>query len=110
MMVSANDTLEIRIDIRNGGTHTAQETVFMFTHDRVASVTRPLLELKGFGKITLAPGAAGTVALHLSVADLAFLGPDLKPCMEDGEIEILAGPNAGIDQLLKEIIVFRRDY
>jgi beta-glucosidase len=110
MMVSANDTLEIRIDIRNGGTHTAQETVFMFTHDRVASVTRPLLELKGFGKITLAPGAAGTVALHLPVADLAFLGPDLKPCMEDGEIEILAGPNAGIDQLLKEIIVFRRDY
>jgi beta-glucosidase len=108
MTVTAGDTLEIQIDIRNSGMHTAQETVFLFTHDRVASVTRPLLELKGFGKITLPPGAAGTVALRLPVADLAFLGPDLKPRMEDGEIEILAGPNAGVDQLLKETIIFRR--
>src|SRR6202795_3002513 len=94
------DTMKIRVDVRNEGARAAEETVFLFTHDKVASVARPLLELKGFGKITLKPGEAGTVTLSLRATELRFLGVDLEPVFEPGEVEILVGPCADRAQLL----------
>jgi beta-glucosidase len=94
------DTMQIKVDVRNAGARTAQETVFLFTHDKIASVARPLLELKGFTKITLRPGEEGTVKLSLRAEDLRFLGRDLEPVFEPGEVEILVGPCADRSQLL----------
>ena len=98
--VSERDTIEVRVDVTNEGARRAEETVFLFTHDKVASVTRPLLELKGFGKITLDPGASGTVVLRLPATELRFLGLELKPVFEPGEVEILVGPCADRTKLL----------
>ena len=98
------DTLHIRVDVRNEGARAAQETVFLFTHDKIASVARPLLELKGFAKIDLKPGEEGTVALSLRASDLRFLGVDLTPVFEPGEVEILVGPCADRSQLLAATI------
>lgn len=98
------DTVQIRVDVRNEGAMTAQETVFLFTHDKVASVARPLLELKGFAKIDLRPGETGTVALSLRAEELRFLGIDLEPVFEPGEVEILVGPCADRSRLLKGTI------
>ena len=94
------DTLQVRVDVRNEGARAAQETVFLFTHDKVASVARPLLELKGFAKIDLRAGESGTVILRLPAAELRFLGPDLEPVFEPGEVEVLVGPCADRSQLL----------
>ena len=99
--VSERDILEVRIDVTNEGERQAEETVFLFTHDKVASVTRPLLELKGFGKITLEPGASGTVALRLPAAELRFPGLELTPVFEPGEVEILVGPCADRTRMLE---------
>jgi beta-glucosidase len=98
--VRATDTLEVRVDIRNEGSRAAEETVFLFSHDKVASVTRPLLELKGFGKLALEPGSSGTLTLHLPAAQLRFPGRDLTPVFEAGEVEILIGPCADRSRLL----------
>jgi beta-glucosidase len=98
--VGVTGTLEARIDVTNEGRRAAQETVFLFTHDKVASVTRPLLELRGFGKISLQPGTTGTVVMTLPAAQLRFPGADLKPVFEPGEIEILVGPSADRARLL----------
>jgi beta-glucosidase len=98
------DTMQIRVDVRNEGARAAQETVFLFTHDKIASVARPLLELKGFAKIELRPGESGTVSLSLRAAELRFLGPDLEPVFEPGEVEILVGPCADRSQLLTAIV------
>jgi beta-glucosidase len=98
------DTLRVRVDVRNDGTRAAQETVFLFTHDKIASVARPLLELKGFAKIDLRPGESGTVSLTLPAADLRFLGLDLQPVFEPGEVEILVGPCADRSRLLAATI------
>jgi beta-glucosidase len=98
------DTIEVRVDVANNGARTAQETVFLFTHDRIASVARPVLELKGFGKIDLRPGESGTVTLHLPASALQFLGLDLRPVFEPGEVEILVGPCANRAQLLVQSI------
>jgi beta-glucosidase len=98
--IGPNDTVTVRVEIVNRGAREAQETVFLFTHDKLAVVSRPKLELKGFAKINLAPGAAGTVTLSLRAAELRFLGLDLEPVFEPGEVEILVGPCADRTQLL----------
>jgi beta-glucosidase len=98
------DTMQIRVDVRNEGARAAQETVFLFTHDKIASVARPLLELRGFAKIDLRPGESGTVSLSLRAEELRFLGIDLEPVFEPGEIEILVGPCADRSKLLATTI------
>jgi beta-glucosidase len=98
--VAEGDTIEVRVTVTNEGARAAEETVFLFTHDKVASVTRPLLELKGFGKIVLGPGDTGTVTLRLPATDLRFPGLELQPVFEPGEVEILVGPCADRTRLL----------
>ncbi len=98
------DTMRIRVDVSNVGTRAAQETVFLFTHDKVASVARPVLELRGFAKATLKPGESATVSMSLPATELRFLGIDLEPVFEPGEVEILVGPCADRSQLLVSTI------
>jgi beta-glucosidase len=102
--VTERDTLTVRVDVVNEGARAAEETVFLFTHDKLASVARPVLELKGFGKISLNPGKSGTVTLLLPAAELKFLGLDLRPVFEPGEVEILVGPCADRTRLLTATI------
>ncbi len=92
--VQESSTLSISVDVTNEGLAAAEETVFLFTHDKVATVARPLLELKGCGKVSLEPGATRTVELQLAAAELRFLGQDLSVVFEPGEVEILVGPSA----------------
>ncbi len=98
-IVGIYDTIEASVRVTNQGPREAEETVFLFTRDKFACVARPLLELKGFAKIRLRPGESGTVTLAVPATDLRFLGPDLKPLFEAGEVEILVGPNADRSQL-----------
>jgi len=102
--ISERDTIVIRVDVQNDGGRAAEETVFLFTHDTLASVSRPVLELKGFGKIRLNPGARGTVTLMLPAHELRFLGTDLNSVFEPGEVEILVGPCADRNRLLADQI------
>lgn len=98
------DTIGVRVRVRNDGVRAAEETVFLFVRDKLASVARPLLELKGYAKIRLAPGASGEVELPLPAAALRFLGADLQPVFEPGEVEILVGPCADRAQLLSGLV------
>jgi beta-glucosidase len=98
-IATASDTIEVSVEVTNDGARAAEETVFLFIRDRVASVARPLLELKSFTKISLAAGETGTARLLLPVAELRFLGLDFEPVLEPGEIEIHVGPCADSTQL-----------
>ena len=102
--VTERDSIEVRVEVTNAGQRAAEETVFLFTRDKVASVARPLLELRGFAKISLRPGETGTVAMTLPASELRFLGLDLRPVFEPGEVEILVGPCADRSRLLVETI------
>ena len=104
---AAGGAFEIAVEVTNGGARTAEETVFVFVRDRVASVVRPALELKGVAKIVLGPGATGTASLQLPVSELAFPGADLKPALETGEVEIFAGPCADPARLLSSRVMVR---
>jgi beta-glucosidase len=98
------DVVQISVDVSNEGEREAEETVFLFTRDKVASVARPLLELRGFAKIRLDAGHTGTVEMSLAAAELRFLDADLRSAFEPGEVEVLAGPCADRAQLLAATI------
>jgi beta-glucosidase len=106
-VVSEGDTIEVRVDVKNEGARSAEETLFLFTHDKVASVTRPLLELRGFAKADLEPGTSQTVTLRVSALQLRFPGQDLEPVFEPGELEVLVGPCADRAQLLGTTVTLR---
>lgn len=98
--VGEHQQIDVSVDLVNEGPHVAEETVFLFTRDKVASVARPLLELRRFAKIRLAPGQTGTVVMTLPATELRFLGLDLQPVFEGGDVEILVGPRADRADLL----------
>jgi beta-glucosidase len=101
------DTVEVTVGVTNRGARAVEETVFLFVRDRVASVSRPTLELKGVTKIALRAGESGTARITLAAAELRFLGIDLRPVFEPGEVEILVGPCADSAQLVSTRLVLR---
>ena len=92
--LGAGESITVELDVTNTGARPGEETVLLFVHDPVASVSRPLLELRGMAKVVLDAGATGTARFELSSDDLVFLGPDLEPRLEPGRIELLVGPSA----------------
>ena len=92
--------MEVRVDVENGGARRAEETVFLFARRLKSRIAPPVLELHGVGKITLDPGARDTLTLHLPIAQLRALGPDLEPLLEPGPGEVLVGPSAHRGSLL----------
>jgi beta-glucosidase len=98
------DTVDIDVDVTNKGPAAGEETVLLFVHDPVATVSRPVLELKGMAKTSLAPGERATVRMTLAANDLAFLGNDMKPRLEPGRFDFFVGPSAQTEALLKTSI------
>lgn len=68
------DTLAVTATVTNTGARAGEEVVQLYIHDRVASRTRPVRELKGFARVSLAPGASKRVTLTLKREDLRFWG------------------------------------
>ena len=89
-----NGSLGVSATVTNAGRVTAEEVVQLYIRDRVASVTRPVRELKAFRKIRLAPGASAQVLFKLSRAELEFIGIGLKPTVETGTFDLWIAPSA----------------
>ncbi len=104
---TAGESLDVSVDVTNEGARAAEETVFLFVRDRVASVARPTLELKGVAKVVLEPGATGTARFVLPVMELEFLDVNLKPVIEPGEIEIRVGPCADLAKLITARVMLK---
>jgi beta-glucosidase len=68
------DTLAVTATVTNTGARAGDEVVQLYIHDRVASRTRPVRDLKGFARVSLAPGASKRVTLTLKREDLRFWG------------------------------------
>jgi beta-glucosidase len=96
----AGENIQISVAICNDGPLDGEATLFLFTHDPVASVGRPLLELKGAHKIVLAAGASDRATWVLPVEALSFLGPDLEPLLEPGQFDIFVGQSADREHML----------
>lgn len=84
----------VSIDVTNTGRVKGRETVQLYIRDLVASITRPVKELRGFEKIELTPGETRTVNFTVSYEDLAFHDIAMNFIVEPGEFEIMVGPSS----------------
>ena len=86
-----NGTVSIRVDVTNTGTRAGEEVVQLYINDRVASVTRPVKELKGFKRIALEPAERMTVEFKLPAEALAFYNKEMKLVVEPGIFKVYVG-------------------
>lgn len=86
--------ITISARLTNHGKRAAEEVAQLYIHDRVASVTRPVRELKAFAKVALAPGETRDVRFTLRRADLTFVGMGLTPTVEPGLFDVWIAPSA----------------
>jgi len=105
--VAPDGTARISCEMMNAGPVAGAEVVQLYLHDRLATVVRPVLELKGFRKIFLEPGAAATITFDLGPKELALLDGDMKETVEPGEFEILIGSSCR-DIRLKGVLTVGR--
>ncbi|MGD0183864.1 MAG: glycoside hydrolase family 3 N-terminal domain-containing protein [Roseiarcus sp.] len=102
--VKAGESVEISVSVHNDSLAAGEATLFLFVRDLVASLARPILELKGVRRIALAAGARGRATWLLPVEALAFIGPNLEPVLEPGRFEIRVGQSADPAELLTGVV------
>jgi beta-glucosidase len=102
--VNAGDSVEVSVAVHNEGAVAGEATLFLFVRDVVASISRPVLELKGVHRMTLGPGERARAAWRLPVGTLAFIGPDLDLALEPGRFEIHVGQSADPAEFLSTSI------
>jgi len=84
----------VLVDVTNTGARRGAEVVQLYVRDVTSSVTRPVKELKGFEKVTLAAGETRTVALPVTADALAFHDVRLRYVVEPGEFTIMVGTSS----------------
>ena len=91
-----NETVTVRIPIRNTGIRAGKEIVQLYIGDQKSSLERPVKELKGFKKIELAPGEEKTVSFTISEEDLKFFDDKKhKWVAEKGKFTVFVGASSG---------------
>jgi beta-glucosidase len=89
--------IEVSVDVTNSGDFDGEEVVQLYIRDVVGSVSRPLRELKGFRKISLAKGATQKVSFTLSPKELSFYNYDLDFVAEPGIFQVFVGGNSNAE-------------
>jgi len=81
----------VSVDVANTGTRAGDEIVQLYIRDEEASVARPVLELRGFRRVGLAPGERHTVTFALDAEQFAFTGVDRRRIIEPGRVTLSVG-------------------
>ena len=92
--IYSDGTAKISMDITNTGSREGDEVPQLYIHQRVASITRPVMELKGFQRITLKPGEKKTVEFTISPDMLSMLNVDMHRVVEPGVFDLMVGPSS----------------
>jgi beta-glucosidase len=87
-------SVRVEVDVANVGERAGDEVVQLYVHDRVASIVRPVRELKGFERVMLAAGETRTVRFELGPEAFRFFDRDMREVIEPGAFEISVGPNS----------------
>ncbi|USQ94783.1 glycoside hydrolase family 3 N-terminal domain-containing protein [Caulobacter sp. RL271] len=96
-----NDTLHVTAKVKNSGDLHGEHVVQLYIRDRVASRTRPVRELKGFQRVSLAPGAEREVRFDLKRQNLMFVGDNDYWIAEPGVFDVWIA-NSSVDGLTAE--------
>jgi beta-glucosidase len=89
-----NDSIVVTAVVKNTGNRVGEESAQLYIRDEVASVTRPVKELKGFEKVALASGESKTVRFVLTADQLKFYDLSMNWTVEPGKFRVFVGPNS----------------
>jgi beta-glucosidase len=92
--VPASGTAAVRCTVKNSGDRAGDEVVQLYVRDVLASVTRPVMELKGFARVSLQPGESRDVTFTLGPAELRLLDRDMKWIVEPGAFRVMVGSSS----------------
>lgn len=91
LQFTANDTIIAKVNVKNTGSQAGSEVLQLYVKDLLASVSRPIIELKGFQKVYLKPGESKQVSIEVPVKELQFLDEKMNWIVEKGTYRIFVG-------------------
>lgn len=103
--IAPDETVKINCTITNNGTKAGDEVVQLYIRDELASVSRPIKELKGFKRITLKAGESQKVTFELDSEALSMLDKDMHRLVEAGDFRIMIGASSKDIRLRKILTV-----
>ena len=106
-VVPLGGTLEVRATLTNVGKRAGRDVAQLYIRQRVASVSRPLRQLKAIDKVELASGASRRVVLRVPASELGYHRADGSYIVEPGPFEVLVGDSS--DAVLSGEFELRRD-
>lgn len=92
--VSAGQSVRVSCKVKNTGNLAGEEVVQLYLHDLLSDVSRPVNELKGFRRISLAAGEEQSVEFTLTPEALAHLDKDMKEIVEPGDFRVMIGSSS----------------
>jgi beta-glucosidase len=92
--MAAGGSVTASVDVTNTGTRAGDEVAQLYIHDPVASISQPVRRLRGFDRVTLAPGQKRTVTWRLNASDVGFYDNRGRFRIENGTIEVFAGDSS----------------
>ena len=92
--IAPGGSAKVSIDITNTGSRAGDEVAQMYIHQRVASRTRPVKQLRGFRRIRLEQGQKMTIEFPISPADLSLIDVNMKRVVEPGTFDVMVGPSS----------------
>ena len=99
--MTSDGTIQVSVDVTNTGAYDGDEVVQLYIRDLVASVSRPVEELKDFSRIHLAKGETKTENFTINADKLKFYNSQLQYVCEPGDFEVMVGPNSRDVQKVK---------
>lgn len=95
--LTSDQSLTVQVSVTNTGSRAGDEIVQLYLRDDVASITRPVRQLRGFHKVQLNPGETQSVAFTLDQKDFAFLDKDFALVVEKGTFTVFVGENSNTE-------------
>jgi beta-glucosidase len=92
--VSRRGSVTATVDIQNTGARAGDDVVQLYIHDPVASISQPVRRLRGFQRVTLAPGETQTISFQLDRSDFGFWDNGGRFVVEPGRIDVYAGDSS----------------
>ncbi|MBP8038802.1 MAG: beta-glucosidase BglX [Prevotella sp.] len=92
--MSRDGSIKATVTVTNTGTRDGDEIVQLYIHDKVASISRPVRELKGFKRIHLNAGESKDVSFDITPDLLKFYDANLKEVLEPGQFDLMIGASS----------------
>jgi len=96
--IGPDDSLRVDVEVTNTGQRAGDAVAQLYIRDDVGSVTRPVMQLRRFQRVTLAPGERTTVRWSLGKNDLAFYDLTMRRVVEPGTFHLFTGSSSAETQ------------